>query len=92
MKLLYCNECEDIVVLRSYFRTCECKSCRGRYVDDVNAIFYGPGTVIGVSNPSFSKALGMTALDVSRGRERDMGHNFDSWVMPLGCLSVKKLD
>lgn len=92
MKLLYCNECEDIVVLRSYMRSCECKACRGRYVDDVNAVYYGPATILGVSNPTFSKALSLTGIDVARGRERELGHTFESWVMPFGCPSVKKLD
>lgn len=57
MKLIYCNECHDLVLLVPYPRRCLCgKSC-GMYITVEHALILGPCTPIGISNPSLAMGL-----------------------------------
>lgn len=55
MKLLYCDNCQDIVrVGLSRWRTCFCGRVGGQYNEDgVTATIGGPARVFGIANPFF---------------------------------------
>lgn len=81
MKLIFCEKCKDIVLLRSADRKCECGSSGGRYTDEINAVVYGHAIPLGITNISFVQAL--------RNRpEAGMGIEFTAFVMPKSVLSV----
>lgn len=55
MKLLYCRKCDSIVRLITQHRQCECWHCGGRYIDELNAIFYWKQAIkLWFDNHSFS--------------------------------------
>ena len=85
MKLLYCTECHDIVLLTYNLRHCECKKCYGFYADEINAIFCGPGVCVGFNNKSF--------LDALRNQpEEGMGECFEAFIIPKTVSSIRKVD
>lgn len=53
MKLLWCDDCHDVVALRvDRWRTCICGAVGGQYnYDGVTATIGGKGRVIGIGNP-----------------------------------------
>jgi len=57
MKLLLCIECNDIFNLTHDDLKCSCGLSGGRYIDDINAEYYGLSYLIGFANKSLSKAL-----------------------------------
>ena len=57
MKLLFCFECADIKKLHSFEVSCNCGKTKGRYIDDVKAIYSGPGCLLGILNFSFREAV-----------------------------------
>jgi len=50
MKLLRCDECEDIFSLKLKYRHCACQKSGGRYIDLVKVEVAGPCRVFGVDN------------------------------------------
>lgn len=83
MKLLLCKKCQDVIRLIDIKRTCKCGSCGGRYIDDVNAIYFGiVATPIGFANN--------TLLDAIRKQPNSgMGENFTAFVIPKLCPSYE---
>jgi len=57
MKLLFCIVCNDIFALDLEKRECKCKQCSGKYVDQRNITYTGPGKVLGINNTKFFNAL-----------------------------------
>lgn len=59
MKLVLCPECGDVFSLlqSDEYRTCECKSSWGRYIDDNKAIVGGAAIPFRIGNGSFQFAL-----------------------------------
>jgi hypothetical protein len=43
MKLLFCNKCHDVFRLDRDARKCHCGAVGGKYVNDLNAEYYGMG-------------------------------------------------
>ncbi len=85
MKLIFCGECCDIVALRSWPRACGCGRSYGRYVDDLNAVYGGEAVPLGISNPSFAKAL-------HRQPAEGLGCRFEAFVIPSTCDTMRKID
>jgi len=54
MKLLRCDECEDVFSLKLKFRHCACQKSSGRYIDPVKVEVAGPCRVFGVENSFWS--------------------------------------
>lgn len=85
MKLLFCLSCQDVIkLIRGSHRSCLCGETRGRYVDDVNAVYYGEHAIpLGFANGSFARAI--------RSRpEQGAGERFDAFVIPLECDTFRK--
>ncbi|MCK5015783.1 MAG: hypothetical protein KAS32_01815 [Candidatus Peribacteraceae bacterium] len=85
MKLMICNSCGDVVKLRrEKERICQCGDSKGMYLaDGHHAKVEGYATVIGLSNPSLTKALHtpndqMTSDDIP---DKEKGVLIDAWVM-----------
>lgn len=56
MKLLRCDECEDVFALKLKYRHCACGKSGGRYIDPLKVEVSGPCRVFGVDNSFWSKA------------------------------------
>ena len=84
MKLLYCLKCHSMVRLVEYERSCECKACKGRYIDAVRAVYSGPALPIGIDNASFKHAISMQP-------KRGMGISFKAFIIPEKCATFKKV-
>ena len=86
MKLLYCNNCRDIVKLYRTTRTCHCGATGGHYKSDgLNAIYYGPAIPLGFANGSFHEALGNQP-------EFGMGTDYKAFVIPIVCPTMELVD
>lgn len=53
MKILYCIKCDSIVRLTTKHRQCECGGVWGKYVDELNAIYYWNPFIMWLDNNSF---------------------------------------
>lgn len=82
VKLLFCQQCFDIILLQSEPRKCACQKSSGRYLDGINAELSGPCIPLGISNSSFLRAL------QNRPRE-GMGERFEAFIIPRQCESVR---
>lgn len=100
MKLIFCEECYDIVKLKKNVeRTCECGKSGGRYIDSLNAEVWGPCFKLGFSNHSFTAAVISQSLSgdstekmaygtgyVTKGRE------FEAFIIPESANTMKRID
>lgn len=83
MKLLLCKECQDVVRLIDTKRTCKCGKVGGRYIDDINAVYFGATAVpIGFANSTLVNAF-------QNQPENGMGQYFDAFVIPKDCPTYK---
>lgn len=79
MKLLFCKNCGSIFNLDFHEKKCKCGNVKGRYVDDVKAIYSGNDAMpIGIDNFSFAGA-------VSNQPEDGKGKRFEAFVIPKKC-------
>lgn len=80
MKLVLCKECQDIVrLIEDKKRVCQCGKVGGKYVDDLNAVYFGDVAVpIGFANSTLVKAI-------ANQPENGMGVNFTAFVIPKTC-------
>ena len=83
MKLLYCPECGDLISLKTATRSCECGACRGRYLDNLKAI-YTNGIPMGMSN---------TSLGFARIFYDSIGPEFkmEAFTIANDCCEYKKV-
>lgn len=84
MKLLLCKECADIVrLIQDEKRICKCGKVGGRYIDDLNAVYFGELAVpIGFENSTLLKAVHNQPKD-------GMGERFTAFVIAKACLTYK---
>ncbi len=83
MKLLYCANCDDVFSLRlNKERSCECGKTKGKYIDNLNAVYSGPAITMGFNNPSLEDALDNQPLKGS-------GKEFTAFVIPQICATFK---
>lgn len=85
MKLLYCKECKSIFNLEMFEKKCVCEKTSGIYVDNLNVLYSGPCIPLGFNNHSFYPALRNQPVS-------GMGSNFDAFVIPVKCPTMKKTD
>lgn len=86
MKLLLCKSCQDVIKLTYTSRTCECGKAGGRYLNDLDAEYFGSSAVpIGFANGSLVDA-------VFKQPEKGMGQTFTAFVIPKECPTFVKLD
>lgn len=84
MKLILCKKCQDVVrLIKNNVRRCECGSCSGQYVDDLNAWYKGIHAIpMGFNNSSAAKAI--------RNQPKNgWGVNFDAFVIAKECKTFK---
>ncbi len=56
MKLLFCKKCYDIIKLQYYKRYCDCGSCSGKYINEIQVQVEGHNAVIlGIDNADIRK-------------------------------------
>ena len=62
MKLLYCEECGDLVTLRMYKpRSCNCTKYAGKYLSDrITAVVNEGAILVGIDNNTFQTAVDRT--------------------------------
>lgn len=87
MKLLYCNSCGDVVVLRlDRERKCECGQVAGQYTDTLNATYSGDEAVpLGFANGSFVYAR-------LNQPENGLGERFEAFVIPVECRTFIRIE
>lgn len=99
MKLIFCNNCEDILSLRlDTNRSCTCGRSSGHYIDGLHAVVSGPCTVLGFDNKSLLRAKHndnaimshetdtYRAIHVNSG-----GCRFEAFIIPEGAPTVKRI-
>ncbi len=85
MKLIYCQECGDMVKLSYELRECKCSHSSGRYLNELEAIYRGAAIPIGIENNSFVGAL--------RNRPKiGLGKKFQAFVIPEKCPTFWRED
>ena len=57
MKLLFCQDCKDIIRLFRERRYCKCQKVSGYYTNDTEAVFRGKPILIGIDNKSFAESI-----------------------------------
>ena len=86
MKLLFCNKCHDVFRLDRDARKCHCGAVGGKYVNDLNAEYYGEDAVaLGFANNTFTDA-------VCNQPQSGMGERFTAFVIPKECDTIKKVN
>ena len=86
MKLLYCNNCQDVFRLYKTTKTCHCGATGGHYkVDGLNAIYYGPAVPLGFTNTSFVAAI-------RNQPEWGKGELFTAFAIPKVCPTMELVD
>ena len=79
MKLLLCRECQDVIRLIDIKRICKCGKVGGKYIDDVNAIYFGEmAAPIGFANNTLVRA-------VHKQPENGVGESFTAFIIPKTC-------
>lgn len=94
MKLLCCTNCSDIISLTTKEeRTCSCGESSGLYIDEINAVFKGEHCVpLGISNPTFIKALQMSRIENKHQIEPTTckGVDFTAFIILDCATSINK--
>ena len=98
MKLLYCEKCQDVVRLIEKERTCRCGLSGGRYIDDLNAEYWGDSAYpIGFANTSFLaaknaiKACRVVKDERLKALIHDEDRVFIAFTIPDVCETMKKV-
>jgi len=85
MKLIYCNECHDVISLRFEDRTCDCGKSGGKYLDRLNAEIYGPCIPLGFAGKSFRDARENQPETNENG-----GALFTAFVIEKQCPTIQR--
>ena len=83
MKLLFCNNCQEVFSLTMKEKHCSCGQCGGKYTDKLNATYWGNCYPIGFNNFSFMSAC---TNQPKEGR----GRNFEAFIIPEQCPTIFK--
>ena len=86
MKLIFCNECHDVIRLYKTTRSCLCGESGGHYKEDgLYAVIHGNCQPLGFANDSFRRAR-EEQLEFGAGTE------FTSFVIPVVCPTITHVD
>lgn len=84
MKLIYCTDCNSVLNLNVELKTCPCGKSGGRYLNRIDAEYFGKDAIpLGFNN--FSLAAAITGQPKS-GR----GKIFEAFVISKKCPTLKK--
>lgn len=76
---MLCKKCNHIFSLAPQERICECKTTKGRYIDDQNAVYSGEFAVpLGFTNTSLLSAI-------NNQPQTGLGELFTAFVIPKDC-------
>jgi len=85
MKLIFCPKCFDVFrIYQKITRECRCGKSWGTYIDNLNATYGGNAVPLGISNFSFTNALGNQPTNGGAGKK------FEAFVIPKKCKTFKK--
>lgn len=84
MKLLMCTNCMDVFNLKMEEKKCSCGKTRGKYLDEIQAVFSGPAIPMGFTNSSLIKAVNNQPLE-------GQGELFTAFVIPKSCNTFVKI-
>jgi len=84
MKLLFCPDCKDVFRLTKKVRSCECGKCKGKYINNIDAI-YNEGIPLGFDNTSLGMACAAQPI-------AGWGKKFEAFVIPKNVQSMTKTD
>lgn len=87
MKLIFCNECKDVLSLRNEEKQCYCGKSKGKYIDDETVEYSGPCRVLSIVNRSFA-----AALNYKQPNGNTKGIVFKSFVVPYSNGNVKRTE
>ena len=86
MKLLHCDNCQDIFSMTFLLKSCSCGKTSGVYIDALNAVYTGKYAVcLGIDNQALDIAISKQSVDGE-------GVKFESYVVPSWCSSTIKVD
>ena len=86
MKLIFCNNCQDLFRLFKTTKTCQCGESGGHYEDDgLHAIIHGDCKPLGFVNSSLSDSL-------ENQPEDGAGSTFTAFVIPKICPTIEHID
>ena len=89
MKLIYCNTCGDIVSLVvDKERVCECGKSGGKYLDYINAEYWGDCIPLGFNNYDLAYKL----ENQHNLPDYGMGEKFEAFTIPSVCDTFKRVD
>ncbi len=57
MKLLFCPRCHDLFKLSMKLKSCNCGMCKGKYINDSEAVTNGQGISVAIGNGSLLSAI-----------------------------------
>jgi hypothetical protein len=86
MKLIYCTQCKDIVLLHARERKCYCGESSGRYLDELNAEYSGPCLMLGIDNGSLYDAVQLH----KKHPDGELGIRFEAFIIPETAATVKR--
>lgn len=93
MKLLLCNNCGHMFNLSMITKACSCGRVKGRYTDNLNAIFTGKSAVpFCIGNGSFETALSQQRYKDKTDPEAFHGARFESWICPANSDTFLRKD
>lgn len=84
MKLLFCPVCQDVFKLTKKVKSCECGRCRGKYINNIDAI-YNEGIPLGFNNTTLGMAVAAQPI-------AGMGRKFEAFVIPKNAPTLTKTD
>ncbi len=95
MKLVLCIDCQDIFSLRQQARVCMCGRSGGRYLNSLDAVYWGPRAVpLGINNRSLVQVLkdqdSGGDLIVPQG-QMVPGRTVDAFLIPSCAPTMRKI-
>lgn len=85
MKLIFCKRCQDVVKGDLVARECKCGLSGIKYLDDLNAIYWGQAIPLGFDNNSLLVAI-------QNHPTKGLGVRFEAFVIPKTCETFKYED
>ena len=96
MKLISCQECKDMVVLRrKEIRSCHCGNVAGKYLDDgITAVVNNEAIVVGIDNNGFNIAERNATSDAAQKCSHRVDYFFTGWIpnFPGEVIRVETVD
>lgn len=90
MKLVYCLKCDSIIRLHRNHRQCECWHAGGKYIDELNAVYYWKQTfLMGLDNNSFAIRLNK---DINKNFAYNISKKLDIDSSHISCFAIGKSD